>query len=135
MRALIFSALSSDLVLNGLGITEATLHTNHNVDTPNIKPFVVIRYLATPQATFKGSPVNSRIVQFWVHDEPGDYHRINSVLRRIKDILPALEGQEDPDGGYIMDVLWQGNSDDFTDDEAKTITRNAQYQITGSAVD
>jgi hypothetical protein len=49
--------------------------------------------------------------------------------------LSTLETQGDPDGGYITDVLWQGNSDDFYDDEAKTINRYAQYQLTGSAVD
>lgn len=134
MRALIFSTLSNDPGLNSLGINEATIHTNHNADTPITKPFVVIRYLPTIQPPFKHSPVNSRVVQFWVHDSPGDYKRIDDIMKRIQSILPSIEGQADPDGGHISDVLWQGNSDDFVDDEAKTITRNSQYQLTGSAV-
>jgi hypothetical protein len=70
-----------------------------------------------------------------VHDTPGDYFRINQILKRLRVLLSTLETQGDPDGGYITDVLWQGNSDDFYDDEAKTINRYAQYQLTGSAVD
>jgi hypothetical protein len=135
MRALIFQTLSTDPALNALGINANTIHTNHNADTPNDTPFIVIRYLATPQAEFKDSPVISKPIQFWVHDTPGDYFRINQILKRLRVILSTLETQGDPDGGYITDVLWQGNSDDFYDDEAKTINRYAQYQLTGSAVD
>jgi len=130
-RALVFEGITEDSVLNTLGFTVDSVFTDHSVDTPQVRPFMVLRW----QNVVVGiAPVNQRILQVWVHDEPADYERIDAALYRLRTLLGSIEAVR-IDGGDagLHTVIWEGDSDDLRDDEVGTITRWAQFRLTGSA--
>jgi hypothetical protein len=93
------------------------------VATPEKKPFIVIRFgNVIPQvgATFFQDSA------LWVHDAPGSYVRIESILSILRE---ELEGPV-PDAKGIA-VQWLGESEDLADDERKTIVKNAAYRLVG----
>jgi len=134
LRQALYEALAYDAPLTALGFGEDRVITQHDKDTqPTEGSFIVLRLLATTPAPFKNSPTNQRQIQIWVHDRASDFGLIDSAIERIKDIMKLLENSETSDEKWIQDVRWQGDSDDFRDDEARTINRYCQWLITGSA--
>jgi hypothetical protein len=130
-RAVIFELLTEDSVLNSLGFDIDSTFTDHSVDTPQVRPFMILRWQSVAVGI---GPVNQRLLQVWVHDQPADYERIDQTLRRLRTLFGSLEAVR-VDGGDagLHTVLWEGDSDDLRDDEARTITRWAQFRLTGSA--
>jgi hypothetical protein len=66
-----------------------------------------------------------------VHDEPGDYTRIDEILYRVKSLLPTLDGQSNG-LGHVVSIEWTGDSEDLADDGHGTITRNTGFSLVGS---
>lgn len=131
LRTYVFSLITSDLYLRSKGINENSVFTQHSVDTPQVRPMIVLRWGATVPGV---GPIDQRTLQVWVHDKPGSYNTINDVLGRVRALLRPLVGVNV--GGvdeWITSINWRGDSDDLRDDEAGTITRNAEFRITGSA--
>lgn len=91
---------------------------------PESKPFVVIRMGPTQYNSF-WSAAN---VQIWVHDEPGDYGRIDQIIDRCKSVLNRKT--VDRLGGIVSE--WTGDSTDLADDGYGTITRNTSYRLVTS---
>ena len=131
VRELIFEGITEDPVLNTFGFDADRVFTDHSVDTPQVRPFIVLRW---QNVALGLAQVNQRILQVWVHDEPADYERIDETLKRLRTLLGSIEAVR-IDGGDagLHTVLWEGDSDDLRDDEAGTITRWAQFRLTGSA--
>lgn len=98
---------------------------------PGPRPFIVIRIGTERRGPFPG--VSYCDAMLWVHDEPGDYLRIDNILQIVKDFL-VPNGREEPvpNAGGIA-ITWQGHSSELADEGFRTIMRNASYQLTGKA--
>lgn len=129
MRKLVWNLLTTDEALNGLGITQESVFAETGVDTPQMRPFLVTRW-GTDEVGV--SSVSRRLLTVWVHDEPADYTRIDAVITRVRAVLEAAVARQDPDGGWLVQVEWQGNSEDLSDDAHGTVVRNAAFRVVGS---
>lgn len=91
---------------------------------PKDKPFIILTFGA------RVAPIptaHRQTVTVWVHDEPGDYLRIDQILAEIRSVL---EGQVSSAGA--IGCRWSGDSTDLADDAYGTITRNSSYDLVGS---
>lgn len=129
MRALIYSTLVNDSVLNAAGINDASAFAV-DVDTPQTRPFLQIRWGRT-EIGLRRTVVSRRTLVVWIHDQPGDYSVIDAILTRVKDLLLTLEGQSNG-SGHVIAVEWTGDSEDLADDGHGTITRNTSFELVGS---
>lgn len=127
MRSLIYAAIIGDATLNGLGITGAASFAV-DVDTPQTRPFLQLRWGRNDPGL---SVVTRRNLVIWAHDKPGDYGKIDSIIGRLRIILPALVGESNG-SGHLVDVEWTGDSEDLADDGHKTFTRNTSFLLVGS---
>lgn len=96
--------------------------------TPKRKPFVIITFgqeLIDRRDADQAS-VTSNYMTLWVHDVPGDYLRIDSILLACQ---KELVGQVSI--GSAIAAQWQGNSGDLADDVRGTIVRNSEYRLIG----
>lgn len=98
---------------------------------PAIKPFLVIAFgPENPEVRDGDLPAaTSRQMTLYAHDEPGDYSRIETILRLCRVALcgPVADGV----GGILVE--WQGDSIDLADDAFKTIMRSAEFRLLGKA--
>jgi hypothetical protein len=143
LREYVVGLIVNDPALSTAGFTLDAVFTQHSVDTPQVRPFMVLRWQAaitgfTTTAggnSFSKFPINQRVLQVWVHDKPADYALIDWSLKRLRAILTNVEAVNvgAPDE-WLHTIVWEGESDDLSDDEARTITRNAQFRLTGSAI-
>ena len=134
VRSYIFSLITTDPILNELGVNAASTFTTHTVDTPQVRPLCILRWQAVNEGM---GPVNQRILTVWVHDarNVGDYTRIDRSLKRLRALLTGVEGVRVGDMyEWLSGIRWEGDSDDLDDDALNTITRNAQFRLTGSAI-
>lgn len=127
MRTLIYQAIIADTALNGLGIAGSSAFAV-DVDTPLPRPFLQLRW----GVNAIGLDVSTRrSLVIWVHDQPGDYSRIDSIILRLRALIPTLVGTSDAQG-YLQGVVWEGDSEDLTDDGHKTIARHTEFTLVGS---
>lgn len=136
LRSYIFSLLTNDSVLNGLGFDQDSCFTTHDVDTPRHRPVMILRWQRTDPGL--GDEVtqwsNYRRLQVWVHDKPGDYSLIDKALQRVRDVLSNVYATyTGTDGMWVTQTNWEGFSEDLRDDDMDTITRNGQFLFVGSA--
>lgn len=122
-------ALINDPTLNGLGIDDDNAFAV-DVDTPELRPFLQLRWGRNDSALSK-TQIGRRTLALWVHDQPGDYGRIDSIILRLRTLLPTLVGQTNG-LGYLIAVEWTGDSEDLADDGHRTITRHADFVLVGS---
>lgn len=137
VRAYIFQLITQDVELNGLGINADSTFTQHSVDTPQIRPLCILRWGETSEPIVSDFPVHQRVLTVWVHEDRnvGDYGRIDQALNRLRTLLTSVHGVDIGGGeGWLSAINWEGNSSDLRDDDAGTITRNAQFRLTGSAI-
>lgn len=127
MRTLIYQAIIADTTLNGLGIVDSSSFAV-DVDTPQTRPFLQLRW----GVNAIGLDISTRrSLVIWVHDQPGDYSKIDSIIFRLRSLIPSLVGTSDPQG-YLQGVVWEGDSEDLTDDGHRTIARNTSFTLVGS---
>lgn len=127
MRALIMQAIVADATLNGLGITDQSSFAV-DVDTPQSRPFLQLRW---GRNNVGMDVVTRRDLTIWVHDEPGDYGRIDSIITQLRTLLPSLEGSINA-GSRLLVAEWTGDSEDLADDGHRTITRTTSYSLVGT---
>lgn len=127
MRALIFQAIITDPTLNTLGITDES-SVAIDVDTPQTRPFLQLRWGRNNVGL---DVVTRRDLVIWVHDEPADYGRIDSIILRLRALLPSLEGSNNGQG-HLMAAEWTGDSEDLADDGHGTIARTTSFSLVGS---
>lgn len=87
--------------------------------SPDERPFIVIR--------FSGSVPDVgdfQDVAIWVHDDPGSYVRIDTLLGLIRTKLVGPVAQQD-----AVAVVWQGDSPDLADDARGTVVRTASFRM------
>lgn len=132
VREVVTTQLISDATLNADGITLNSTFLSHDKDTPQVRPLMVLRWQDTSPGL---GPVNQRNLQVWVHDKPGDYTRVDRILKRVHALLTTMFGVNAGDASsWVSQIDWRGDSDDLNDDEAVTFCRYSNYTITGSAV-
>lgn len=127
MRAIVRSAIIGDVDLNGEGFTSPSVFAV-DVDTPQERPFMQLRWGTNNEGL---DVVTRRFLVVWVHDIPGDYDRIDRVIRRLRELLPTLAGTVDGEQA-ILAIEWTGDSEDLTDDGHGTIARTASFTLVGS---
>jgi hypothetical protein len=127
MRQLVFQAIINDSVMNSLGITDGSSFSV-DVDTPETRPFLQLRWGRNNEGL---DVVTRRDLVVWVHDHPGDYEKIDSIVLRLRALLPSLVPSSDG-RGWIAGVQWLGDSEDLTDDGHRTIARNSSFVLVGS---
>lgn len=144
-RQYIYNLITTDTILNALGITDDSTFLSDTVDTEQIRPLCILRWgSVTPglTATREGAgvsrfPISQRILTVWVHValNEGNFDRIDQSLKRLRDILTNVAGVNVGEvGSWLSAINWEGDSDDIRDDEQRTLTRNAQFRLTGSAI-
>lgn len=134
LRDYLFHLVTTDAVINALGITAANAFTSNDAETPQMRPFLVFRFANTTPGIPGEQTVNDRSFQVWVHDDPNDYTRIDDVITRVRSVLTSVFAQyTGTEGQYIHGVEWMGDSEDLADDEQRTITRYCEYRLIGSA--
>lgn len=132
IRQVIFDRLANDSVLNGLGFNEENIFNSNDVDTPIVRPFMVLRWGLTTEGM---DVVRVRSLTVWIHDQPSDYSLIDSGLERVRAILTNVIGTyTGDDDKWVLQIDWTGDSEDLSDDVQTTITRNSSYSVVGSAV-
>lgn len=129
MRALIMQAIIADPLINALGITNDNSFAV-DVDTPEQRPFLQLRW-GTNQPALSKTQIGRRTLTLWVHDEPGDYARIDTIIFRLRELLPMLEGQSNG-LGHLVAAEWSGDSEDLSDDGHRTIARWTSFSLVGS---
>jgi hypothetical protein len=131
MRAVIRAAITSDVALQSLGVVDSGVLSG-DVDTPEPRPFLNLKWGITTPAPFGGAAYQN-VLTIWVHDEPNDYARIDAIIKRLRVLLPSLVGMADSlEGDYVSQITWTGDSQDFKDDGHRTVTRQTSYIINGS---
>lgn len=93
-------------------------------EAPGVRPFIMIRAGFESRGPFPG--VSTRNATLWVHDDPGDYMRIDNIMKLCR---AALEGPVSESGGVAC--RWAGDSTELADEGFKTICRNQSYQLQG----
>ena len=127
MRALIMQAIINDPELNTLGIDDENAFAV-DTDTPEYRPFLQLRWGRNNVGL---DVATRRDLTIWVHDEPGDYGRIDSIILRLRALLPSLEGSSNGQG-HLMAAEWTGDSEDLADDGHGTIARTTSFSLVGS---
>jgi len=129
MRAVIRTAILADAPLVALGVTPGGTLSG-DVDTPEPRPFLNLKWGTTNPTPF-GGVAQQTTLTIWVHDQPGDYERIDAICRRLRVLLPSLLGLSDLDD-YVSQIAWTGDSGDGQDDGHRTIYRQSNYTLNGS---
>jgi|SRR6185295_19206289 len=129
MRELILQAVVNDPTINLLGITDENAFAV-DVDTPEQRPFLQARWGANEVALSK-TEVGRRTLTLWVHDEPGDYGRIDTIIFRLRSLIPTLEGESNG-LGHLIAAEWSGDSEDLSDDGHRTIARWTSFSLVGT---
>lgn len=97
------------------------------VDTP-ARPFAEIRF----GGVFRGmGPVKRRRLEVWVHDEEGDYTRIDRIIAGLKRVLDGAEHVFYEDVELIY-ASWVSDSTDLYDDKYRTNTKSTGFDVIGT---
>lgn len=117
------SILSARLAIPAPLAPSDVIFSGNAIDSPESKPFVVLRWEERTR-TFDG--IGARILTIWAHDLSGDYTRVDSILKRIRDLFYAVEHL-----GPVSQIFWDGDSGDLYDTGFETITRNSGFRVIG----
>lgn len=130
MRTAIREAILADATLIGLGVVETGVLAG-DVDSFADRPFLNMKWGARNPGM---STETATSLTIWVHDDPNDYTRVAAICARLAVLLPSIVGQADTvSGGWISQIRWDGDSGDLSDDGHRTITKQVNFTIIGSA--
>ena len=88
------------------------------------RPFITYRM----HTDFPRQSVGRReYCQIWANDDPGDYLRIDAILKECRIALESLPHQED-----FLEARWIETGVDLKDDDMGTINRYIRLQFTGT---
>lgn len=121
-RATVYTLISEDSELATLGV--GNTYAANAVDTPPEDLFVVIKWEPTRKAF--GLKGIDRI-SVWAYDTNQDYGRIDSVLRRIKELLTGSVHVAGADGWTLTQADWLGEGPDLYDSGYNAVTRYAEF--------
>lgn len=85
------------------------------------------------QAVRETSRSSWRTFRFYVYDHKGDFTRINQILTRISHLTSAMADFVTTDGQQrVSETLWQGRSQQITDDGWDSCCRYGSVRFTVS---
>ena len=119
LRTLIHTRLTSDAPL--VAMVGDRIAQGSSVNDPPTRPFLIHRLLNS--AAEGGKLGESRYLQFWAHDEPGDYQKIDDILARVKLVMIGTTSFQE-----LLEITWIEDSQDFRDNDFGTICRYSRYQ-------
>lgn len=95
--------------------------------TPHLKPFIIYRVIAHRPENRGDDQDVTRTENFlvFVHDVPGDYLRIDTLLRELK--LLFVNAKDTAAG--VSRVTWLEDSEDFRDEDMGTIMKYARFSV------
>lgn len=123
-RAAVHTLLEEDPELLSLGVQ--TVYGSNAVDTPGEDFFLVVRWENTVRAY---KTTGSSRCSVWAHDKQRDYERINSALRRVRDLLTSTVHRAGEDGWVMTSAEWNGEGPDLYDGGFGTIARYADFTV------
>lgn len=119
MRQKIYDALRQDATIISLVGADNVWSTYEEIPTT---PYLVVRFGASSSRLSRLA--EAEFFQVWAHDVPGDYDRIDTLLKRVQVVLEAL-----PNEGDLFEVRWFETSQDMPVDlETGTISRFSRFQ-------
>ena len=124
LRARVYGLLRHDSVLQTYWADRIYQRSAMEYEVPpSQRPFGVY-HLDQEGPVSVPSALRARVcsVQVWVHDEPGDYHRIDQALDRVRHVLEGA----DPTGPFL-EMRMTIRSPDMFDDLLKTIMRYSRF--------
>jgi hypothetical protein len=135
MRAWLYLRLKNDAELNTLldpdddrDFEDQAFSSPSMTENDGPRPFLV--YLVGNATDVAMAEEDADLVrQFWtiyIHDEPSDYTRIDTLVERVKEIFKNANGQGV--GNYIMTTFHLETSRDFDDQTLGTIFRYVRFQ-------
>jgi hypothetical protein len=129
MRRLIYNIWSTNAGLMAL-LPGGLFGDRVEIPSETLRPFGIL----THEGPLPGmaSHLQSRTT-LWVHDEPGDYTRIDAALKEAKNVLLAAVPAT-LNGVWLNDVQWEGVSLDLFDDTRRTNVKNAAFLLTGNGL-
>lgn len=118
-------------VLAGLGYGQGAILPAGSPDGPNPPRFCVVRWGTTTRGI---GGVNRCGLGLWFYNKEPDYQPIADALKEARAILPAMAAQRIPGavGEAIVDVAWEGDSEDLYDDGYRAWVRWTSHTITAS---
>ena len=135
IRDIVYNLLRNDTVLNGLEINSNSIYQAGTVDTLPAKPALALQWCdLTPGpfefgSTFTGA--GTSVLTLRVHDELGDYDRIDAILAAAKEVLcsaVAVRSLSSPNW-ILIQADWTGDGPDLRDDGYGTLTRFSTYRV------
>lgn len=124
-RTWVYGQLNNDLTLLALIPADQQFGSGALTGAPPNKHFLMVRLGETLPTIVPG--VTQVACDVLVHDEPGDYMRIDDALKVVRDVL---EGAPRTADGMVT-AVWQGDSADQADDFFATITKTASFLLIG----
>lgn len=97
-------------------------------------PFAQYQFLDSPRhrEVYETSTATTHVVRFYVYDAPGDYSRIERVLKLISNTVAGLVGMTSPTGTRCSGAEWTGMSTDLFDRVTDTIFKFGTCRLTAS---
>lgn len=133
LRTFVFNLLKDDAQLNVLGYNAETLYPTQAPDSPraNQNRFMVLAWGNAEPRLGRDADVRRQLLTVWAYDKERDFGAVNDALNRTHAILYPLAAVN-VGGGWITEVLDNGQSDDLYDPEYEAVTRNWAYTIIAS---
>jgi hypothetical protein len=123
--------LGADPGLNDESVDITKIFLSHDLDTPKVRPMIVLNWGRTNPGM---GAINRRLLQVWIHDNPGDYERIDRCLQHVRAAFDDIAGINTGTAGqWLSQIDWEGDSDNLVDDVVGTFARYGEYTFTGSA--
>jgi hypothetical protein len=127
-RTWVYDKLVSETAVTTLVPAPRIFSTLSVDDTPDVKPFIVIR-MGTDRDELaqedEGHSAGSHECAIWVHDDPIGYTGIDAVIEAIKDSMRDVDGQD------VIAARWNGDSGDLADDLRGTVVRTTNFRLDG----
>ena len=102
-----------------------------SVEESPSKPFIIYRLSGDFPGVTRRSKVRTRSLEIWVHDNPGDYSRIEGILKQIEDTFDSVVHASAIEGETIGAALFESRSPDLNDDGFDSICKMTNYSIVG----
>ena len=128
-RAAVFTLLSTDATLNGLGITAARIWATHAMDvSPRTGYYLILRWEEKVDEIAGHGPETLTI---WCHrnkEECIDFMGHEVILKRVREVLVGNHQIPGADG-TLTSAYSDGMSGDFVDDVHGTSVKNASFRV------
>lgn len=125
-RPWVYSSMTGHTPLTAL-VSTRIYESSAIKEVPKTKPYLMYRFL-TDTSELRGDDfalVKSQSFMVLVHDVPGDYKQIDSILVMLKTIFDRVSNAQ----YNVVRSIWVDDSEDLRDDVMGTILRYGRYRF------